>query len=158
MSHIQRIVRFVSLFVFLVSDSSAKAQDSVQAGPKQYKVASVADLTGSVSPDGRHYAFTDWRTGNLVVKDLKMGEERRLTDKDSWDESTSMHCFRVYHRTVIRLHTAGTTKKDSVICDSSALMALELASCTDGSRHLRSRTIGRLTGSRFWRASESKWP
>lgn len=84
MSHIQRITGFVLLALFLVATSCAKTQDSTQARPKQYKVASVRDLTGSVSPDGRHYAFTDWTTGNLVVKDLKTGEERRLTDKDSW--------------------------------------------------------------------------
>ena len=87
MCHMQRITWFVLLPLFLVANSCAKTQDSVQARPKHYKVASVIDLTGSVSPDGRHYAFTDWRTGNLAVKDLETGKERHLTDKDSWLES-----------------------------------------------------------------------
>ena len=87
MCHTQRITWFVLLSLFLVANSCTRTQDSVQALPTHYKVASVIDLTGSVSPDGRHYAFTDWRTGNLAVKDLKTGEERHLTDKESWLES-----------------------------------------------------------------------
>jgi Tol biopolymer transport system component len=45
------------------------------------------DLFGAVSPDGRFLTYTDWRTGDLAVRDLKTGEDRHLTDKGSWLES-----------------------------------------------------------------------
>jgi Tol biopolymer transport system component len=34
---------------------------------------------GAPSPDGRYLSFADWRTGDLMLRDLKTGEERRLT-------------------------------------------------------------------------------
>jgi Tol biopolymer transport system component len=36
---------------------------------------------GAVSPDGRHYSFWDWRTGDLAVRDLQTSQDRRLTDE-----------------------------------------------------------------------------
>jgi Tol biopolymer transport system component len=45
----------------------------------------MADTLGEVSPDGRHLSFVDWKTGNLAVRDLSMGESRALT-KSSWKE------------------------------------------------------------------------
>ena len=33
----------------------------------------------SVSPDGRYLSFHDWRTGDLSVRDLQTGKDRRLT-------------------------------------------------------------------------------
>jgi Tol biopolymer transport system component len=53
----------------------------VWAGPER------VDATGSVSPNGRFYAFTDWETGNLAVRDLSSGETRILTDKGTWEDS-----------------------------------------------------------------------
>ena len=44
--------------------------------------------TGSVSPDGRYLSFSDSTTGDLVVHDLETGENRRLTKKGSWFESS----------------------------------------------------------------------
>jgi Tol biopolymer transport system component len=37
--------------------------------------------TGSVSPDGRYLSYWDWRTGDLAVRDLQTGQDRRLTDE-----------------------------------------------------------------------------
>jgi Tol biopolymer transport system component len=62
-------------------------QEPVKPIPKTYKVADLMDLLGAVSPDGRFLTYTDWRTGNLAVRDLKTGEDRHLTDKGSWFES-----------------------------------------------------------------------
>jgi Tol biopolymer transport system component len=39
------------------------------------------DLTGSASPDGRLLSFTDWRSGDLAVRDLVNGTSRRVTNK-----------------------------------------------------------------------------
>jgi Tol biopolymer transport system component len=36
---------------------------------------------GSPSPDGRYLSLWDWRTGDLAVRDLQTGKERRLTDE-----------------------------------------------------------------------------
>ncbi|HUF35271.1 MAG TPA: BTAD domain-containing putative transcriptional regulator [Gemmatimonadales bacterium] len=45
------------------------------------------DASGSTSADGRFLSFTDWRTGDLGVRDLVAGTSRRLTRKGSWVES-----------------------------------------------------------------------
>jgi Tol biopolymer transport system component len=37
--------------------------------------------SGSVSPDGRYLSFWDWRTGDLAVRDLQTGQDRRLTSE-----------------------------------------------------------------------------
>ncbi|HDT14160.1 MAG TPA: tetratricopeptide repeat protein, partial [Candidatus Aminicenantes bacterium] len=37
--------------------------------------------TGAVSPDGRFFSFWDWRTDDLAVRDLRTGQDRRLTDE-----------------------------------------------------------------------------
>jgi Tol biopolymer transport system component len=42
---------------------------------------------GQPSPDGRLLSFVDWDTGDLAIRDLTTGENRRLTNKGSWQES-----------------------------------------------------------------------
>lgn len=37
--------------------------------------------SGSISPDGRYFSYWDWRTGDLAVRDLQTGQDRRLTDE-----------------------------------------------------------------------------
>lgn len=60
--------------------------------PKQYKVAEI-DVTGSVSADGRLLSYVDWSTGDLAIRDLRTGEDRRLTNKGSWLESGAFALF-----------------------------------------------------------------
>ncbi len=67
--------------------SGVAGQSSVEATPKLHKVADEVDLTGSVSPDGGLLFYVDWTTGDLAVRDLRIGTSRRLTDKGSWSES-----------------------------------------------------------------------
>jgi Tol biopolymer transport system component len=43
----------------------------------------------SPSPDGRLIAFVDWSTGDVAVHDLATGQDRRITDKGSWEENGS---------------------------------------------------------------------
>jgi Tol biopolymer transport system component len=52
----------------------------VWAGPK-------TDFFGQVSPDGKYISFVDWDTGDLAIRDLKKGTNRRLTNKGSWESS-----------------------------------------------------------------------
>lgn len=53
------------------------------------RVSTVGEYVGlsrfgsSVSPDGRYLAYTDWTTGDLAVRDLATGEDRRVTNKGS---------------------------------------------------------------------------
>jgi serine/threonine protein kinase len=46
--------------------------------------SSAKGVLGTPSPDGSFISFTDWSTGDLAVRDLASGEERRLTGKNSW--------------------------------------------------------------------------
>ena len=48
---------------------------------------SAIDTSGAVSRDGRFLCFTDWGTGDLAIRDLATGENRRLTDKGPWIKS-----------------------------------------------------------------------
>jgi len=46
---------------------------------------------GEVSPDGRYLSFRDWQTGDLAVRDLQTGKDRRLTSEGtSWDEGSAV--------------------------------------------------------------------
>ena len=47
------------------------------------------DLTvmGSISPDERYFSLTDWDTGDLAVREIATGKQRRLTNKGVWDEA-----------------------------------------------------------------------
>ncbi len=62
------------------TDGSAMVTSRVWAGSR-------ADMTGGVSADGRYLSFVDWETGDLAVRDLTAGENRRLTRKGSWADS-----------------------------------------------------------------------
>jgi len=52
------------------------------------KVAEV-DAMGDVSADGRLLTYVDWSTGDLALRDLVTGEDRRLTNKGNWEESSA---------------------------------------------------------------------
>ncbi len=44
------------------------------------------DILTATSPDGKSFAYTDWITGNLMIKNLKTNEQKKLTDAD-WSRS-----------------------------------------------------------------------
>jgi Tol biopolymer transport system component len=44
-------------------------------------------VMGSISPDERYFSLTDWDTGDLVVREIATGKQRRLTNKGVWDEA-----------------------------------------------------------------------
>jgi len=54
------------------------------------------DIEGSVSPDGRYLSFVDWSTGDLAIRDLATGTNRRLTDKGSWAKSQEFALFSTW--------------------------------------------------------------
>jgi beta-lactamase regulating signal transducer with metallopeptidase domain/Tol biopolymer transport system component len=43
---------------------------------------------GAPSPDGRYLSYIDWDTGDLALRDLTTGKNRRLTNKGSWTASS----------------------------------------------------------------------
>jgi len=70
----------------------------MQAGPAGITLRQVwsgadVDIEGSVSPDGRYLSFVDWSTGDLAIRDLATGMNRRLTDKGSWAQSQEFALF-----------------------------------------------------------------
>lgn len=48
---------------------------------RQVWAADEVDYGNAVSPDGRFVSFTDFRTGDLGVRDLRTGQNRRVTNK-----------------------------------------------------------------------------
>ena len=48
---------------------------------------SKIDSEGSVSPDGRYISFVDWETGDLALREISTGADRRLTNKGTWKQS-----------------------------------------------------------------------
>jgi Tol biopolymer transport system component len=62
--------------------AAPKATADGQVVARQVWAGEGVDPGGSISPDGRQYAFVDWTTtatGNLAVRDLATGDVRRLT-------------------------------------------------------------------------------
>ncbi len=63
------------------------AAGNVGVVTRQMWSGSKVDAYGGVSPDGRFLSFTDWDTGDLAIHDFTTGQDRRLTNKGSWNES-----------------------------------------------------------------------
>jgi Tol biopolymer transport system component len=64
----------------------AGSHELPQETPQHRKVAGLRDLTGSVSRDGRYYAFTNWQSSQLGIKDLGSGEDRYIVTPESDQE------------------------------------------------------------------------
>jgi Tol biopolymer transport system component len=55
-----------------------------------------ADLTGSPSADGRFLATTDWKTGDVAIRDLASGEMRHVTKTADVMQSTIFALNAIY--------------------------------------------------------------
>ncbi len=76
----------------------ARAQARIEKGWEELTIRQVwagpwVDTLGTVSPDGRYLSFVDWQTGDLAIRDLASGTDRRLTDKGSWAQSPEFALF-----------------------------------------------------------------
>jgi Tol biopolymer transport system component len=63
-----------------------------KTGDAEFKLRQVwsgpqVDIDGTISPDGRYLSFVDWQTGDLAIRDLAAGTNRRLTNKGSFAQS-----------------------------------------------------------------------
>jgi Tol biopolymer transport system component len=81
-------VRLSALGLPATADASAMALRRVWAGPG-------VDALGAPSPDGRYLSYVDRATGDLAVRELATGTNRRLTNKGSWAESTEFAEFSI---------------------------------------------------------------
>ena len=75
-----------------------KAKAAMEKVDKELNIRKVwsgpgTDILGEPSPDGRYLSFVDWITGDLAVRDLATGKNRRLTDKGSWAKSGEFALF-----------------------------------------------------------------
>ena len=75
-----------------------KAQTPAEKGDKEFLLRLVwsgsgVDNMGAVSPDGRYLSFVDWETGDLAIRELATGTNRRLTNKGSWAQSPEFAMF-----------------------------------------------------------------
>ena len=68
------------------ADASTMVVRRVWAGPD-------VDILGAPSPDGRYLSYVDWETGDQAIRDLTTGENRRLTNKGTWLESSEYALF-----------------------------------------------------------------
>ena len=86
------------------SSSVARARlTALQAPPlpatqtvRQLWSGSGVDALGAPSPDGRYLTFTDWETGDLAVRDLVHGTNRRLTNTGGWEASGDFAEYSVW--------------------------------------------------------------
>lgn len=66
---------------------NVSARVSGTARYRQVWTGPEVDVEGGVSPDGRYLSFVDWATGDLALRDLAAGTNRRLTNKGTWEHS-----------------------------------------------------------------------
>jgi Tol biopolymer transport system component len=52
---------------------------------------SPADVVGAPSPDGRYLSFVKWNSGDLTVRDLQTGKDRRLTTEGTLGGDDAAH-------------------------------------------------------------------
>ena len=66
---------------------SARPATEAAFATRQVWTGPDMDFEGAPSPDGRYLSFVDWTTGDLAIRDLETGTNRRLTDKGPWEKS-----------------------------------------------------------------------
>jgi len=76
----EKLSRLLSAKAVIEGRDEAVKIRQLWAGPS-------VDLMGEVSPDGRYLSFVDWETGDLAVRDIRTGKDRRLTNKGPWKKS-----------------------------------------------------------------------
>lgn len=74
-----------------------RAKTVIETRDKELKIrqvwADAMDTEGGPSPDGKYLSFVDWMTGDLAIRELATGKNRRITNKGSWDESDEFALF-----------------------------------------------------------------
>jgi Tol biopolymer transport system component len=74
----------------LLRTQTLKKTGSAEFSIRQVWSGPGTDTMGCISPEGRYLTFVDWETGDLAVRDLVSGTNRRLTNKGTWEQSSAM--------------------------------------------------------------------
>jgi len=80
----------------LAALTTAKAAPQAEVlgfGLRQVWTGPTVDAAGAVAPNGQYLAITDWNTGDLAVRDIAAGKNRRITDKGPWTKSQAFALF-----------------------------------------------------------------
>lgn len=84
------VLALVGLTLTALTDAQTKTDKNTEPSKPGIVLREVWSLSGKIngriSPDGRYLCYIESASGNLVVRDLKAGETRRLTDNASWDD------------------------------------------------------------------------
>jgi Tol biopolymer transport system component len=72
-----------------------------KTGEAEFKLRQVwsgpqVDILGAVSPDGRYLSFVDWQTGDLAIREIAKGTNRRVTNKGTWEQSGEFALFSTW--------------------------------------------------------------
>ena len=78
-----------------------RAKAILEKGDKELRIQKVftslpRDFIGAPSPEGRYLSTVDWDTGDLAIKEIATGKQRRLTDKGTWQESLEYALFSIW--------------------------------------------------------------
>lgn len=79
----------IALLVLLASPTIHAAitrTDAPRLSLRRVWADDTTDISGRVSPDGRHIAYIDWDNGNLGVHNLQQGVSRLLTSDGTWED------------------------------------------------------------------------
>ena len=68
-----------------VGRGAAGGRPGTGSGNRTIEVCDSCDWSGSTSPDGRYLSVADWSSGDLAIYDFETKEQRRLTNKGSWE-------------------------------------------------------------------------
>jgi len=68
-----------------------KAKSVIEKANKEFKIRHIwtwPELTvfGSSSLNGKYLSFVDWTTGDLAIREIATGKQRRITNKGAWDD------------------------------------------------------------------------
>jgi Tol biopolymer transport system component len=76
--------------------AQARARLAALGGPntttmtaRRLETPSVDTPRGAISPDGRYFTFYDWDTGDLSIRDLQTGKDRRLTNEGTEGDASA---------------------------------------------------------------------
>jgi len=78
-----------------------KASAVVEKGTEEFTIRKVwadpyADIYGEVSPDGRYISYADGDNGDIALRNLVTGENRRLSNKDTWFDSADCAQYSIW--------------------------------------------------------------
>ena len=86
------VVTMVMTVAVLPMGSAGQAGTAGEKANNKFTLKRIDPLSGwpalgNVSPDGRYISFVDWNTGDLALREVATGQEKRLTDKGPWTQS-----------------------------------------------------------------------